>query len=81
MFDPSKVAYGLRNGRPDNRRYVYKGDRRDILTDKPLMGPDAHGVYWEPVRAYYENDETLIVFAPVHPDHLAARVANRVASP
>lgn len=37
-----------------------------------LMGPDAHGVHWRPVREYYdaEPDETLVVFAPVHPDDL-----------
>jgi len=67
-----KVAHGLMLGRPDNRRYVYDGDRRTMLDDKPLMGPDAHGVYWEPVRAYYDLalDSTLVVFAPVHPDNL-----------
>jgi len=78
MFDTDKMAFGLKLGRPDNRRYTYKGDRRDMLVNKPLMGPDAHGVYWEPVRAYYENACTLVVFAPVHPDDLTGRVVDKL---
>lgn len=80
MFDQdmAKMAFGLKLGRPDNRRYRYKGDRRDMLESKPLMGPDAHGVYWEPVRAYFENDETLMVFQPIHPDDLGDRVARKI---
>lgn len=68
---PDRVgAPGLKLGRPDNRRYKYKGDRRDLVDTPTLMGPDAHGVMWTPVRAYYENEETLVIFAPVHPDEL-----------
>lgn len=60
----------LKLGRPDNRRYRYKGDRTAMLDDPALMGPDAHGVFWRPVRAYPEGDETLVVFEPVHPDEV-----------
>lgn len=79
-IDPNtiKVATGLKLGRPDNRRYTYKGDRRNMIESQQLMGPDVHGVYWEPVRAYYENDETLVVFAPVHPDNLPDRVRRKL---
>jgi hypothetical protein len=78
MFDTQKVAHGLKIGRPDNRRYTYDGDRRHLVVDKPLLGPDAHGVYWEPVRAYFENGCTLVVYAPVHPDDLPGRVAGKL---
>lgn len=41
-----------------------------MIEEGTIVGPDAHGVHWEPIRAYYENAETLVVFAPVHPDNL-----------
>lgn len=66
----ARTGAGLKLGRPDNRRYTYRGDRRSMVENPKLMGPDAHGVYWQPVRAYYENGETLVVFAPVHPDDI-----------
>ena len=65
-------------GRPQNRRRVYPGDRTGILGENVLWGPDAHGVFWRPARAYYEPSareglgETLVVVAPVHPDELPA---------
>lgn len=70
------VATGLNLGRPANRKYVYRGDKRGVVAEAALMGPDAHGVYWRPLREYYEPtpDETLVVFAPVHPDDLPAGV-------
>ncbi len=69
-------ATGLQIGRPKNRTYTYPGDRRGMVDAASLMGPDAHGVFWQPLREYYEAepDETLVVFAPVHPDHLPAGV-------
>lgn len=70
---PEKSALGLKLGRPANRTYTYEGDRRNILDRPSIMGPDAHGVYWEPVRAYYENSKTLVVFAPIHPDQLSQK--------
>lgn len=75
MFSRSPVA-DIPLGRPRNRRRTYVGDRRDVLQDDTLWGPDAHGVFWRPVRAYFEPEargglgETLIVTAPVHPDEL-----------
>lgn len=74
MLEPQATGLGL--GRPKNRTYTYRGDRRGMVTTADLMGPDAHGVYWKPVREYYEPtpDETLVVFAPVHPDDLPAGV-------
>lgn len=74
MFDTNRIAYGLKLGRPDNRRYRYKGDRRDIVDEPHLMGPDAHGVSWWPVRAYFENGVTLVVYEPVHPDEIAGKL-------
>ncbi|MGV0805819.1 hypothetical protein [Mycolicibacterium setense] len=67
------VAVGLPLGRPDNRRYTYRGDRRELCDDPDLMGPDAHGVYWRPVRAYYdcEAGSTLVVYEPVHPEEVS----------
>lgn len=65
----------LKLGRPDDRRYRYDGDRRGMVDAAALMGPDAHGVYWKPVREYFENDQTLVIFAPVHPDNLPVGVA------
>lgn len=62
---------GLALGRPANRRKVYPGDRRALAQEQALMGPDVHGVWWRPVRAYYEAGETLVVFAPVHPNEVA----------
>jgi hypothetical protein len=61
-------------GRPDNRTYVYRGDKRGMVDGAQLMGPDVHGVYWQPLREYYEPepDETLVVFKPIHPDDVAA---------
>lgn len=77
MRDDPRVA-GLPMGRPANRKRVYRGDRRGLVADPAngLMGPDAHGVYWRPVREYYAPtpDETLVVFAPIHPDDLPAGV-------
>lgn len=66
------MTAALKLGRPDNRRKTYAGDRRDILDYAQLLGPDFHGVFWRPVRAYYdkEPDTTLIVYEPVHPDDL-----------
>lgn len=69
-----RQATGLGIGRPKNRTYTYPGDRRGMVDAASLMGPDVHGVYWRPLREYYEADETLVVFAPVHPDHLPAGV-------
>jgi len=72
MSDPA----GLKLGRPANRKRVYPGDRRTVVDEKPLWGPDVHGVFWTPVRAYYEQQardgagETLVITAPVHPDDL-----------
>jgi hypothetical protein len=61
----------LKLGRPADRRYTYKGDRRGMVAAGELMGPDAHGVYWKPLREYLNPDNTtLVVFAPVHPDLL-----------
>lgn len=77
MFDQTRVAHGLKLGRPDNRRYRYKGDKRGMVANPRLMGPDAHGVFWVPVREYYENSETLVVFAPVPPDDIPAPLRNR----
>ena len=76
MFDKTPVAHGLKLGRPDNRRYTYKGDRHDIVDEPRLLGPDAHGVAWWPVRAYYENGSTLVVFEPVHPDQIAEKLSD-----
>lgn len=59
-------------GRPKNRRRVFKGDRRSILDENVLWGPDAHGVYWRPVRAYFDDGETLVIASPVHPDEVPA---------
>lgn len=73
MFEP-RQAGALKMGRPDNRRYTYKGDRRSIVDEPELYGPDAHGVSWWPVRAYYENGETLVIYEPVHPDDIAKRL-------
>jgi hypothetical protein len=76
MFDHRPTAAGLPLGRPKNRTRTYAGDRRAIADEKPLWGPDAHGVYWRPQRAYYEPTarggvgETLVVIAPVHPEEL-----------
>lgn len=72
MFDPRVAALPL--GRPANRRRVLSGDRRGLVVEARILGPDVHGVYWRPVREYYEAvpDETLVVFAPVHPDELPA---------
>jgi len=72
MFNPDPVAHGLMMGRPDNRRYIYDGDRRSMPGDSILMGPDVYGVYWQPVRTYYDpvQDSTLVVFEPVDPDTL-----------
>lgn len=63
-------------GRPDNRKYNYPGDRRGLVEEAQLRGPDAHGVFWRPLREYYDEDvdKTLVVFCPVHPDELPARV-------
>lgn len=71
MFPGSPVA-DIPIGRPRNRKRVYRGDRTQILDENVLWGPDAHGVFWKPIRAYYEPapDETLVVTAPVHPDEL-----------
>ena len=75
MFNvPPRMAHGLKLGRPDNRSYRYKGDRRSIVDNPELLGPDAHGVAWWPVRCYYENDSTLVVFEPVHPDEIAGKL-------
>lgn len=74
LTDQGRVAYGLKMGRPDNRRYHYKGDRRDIVDEPRLYGPDAHGVAWWPIRCYYENGETLVIYEPVHPDDIPARL-------
>lgn len=63
----------LKLGRPDNRTYTYRGDRTGMVAAAPLMGPDAHGVFWRPVREYLENGNTLVVFAPVHPDEVTKR--------
>ncbi len=60
----------LKLGRPANRRRRLKGDRRSILDENVLWGPDAHGVYWRPVRAYFDDGETLVITEPVHPDEL-----------
>ena len=72
MFDHTPKETTLKLGRPDNRRYTYKGDKRYMTSKPALMGPDAHGVYWMPVRSYWDEDAdtTLVVFAPVHPDDL-----------
>lgn len=72
-----RVATGLKMGRPDNRRYTYKGDRRSIVAEPELLGPDAHGVAWWPIRCYYDeaSDTTLVVFEPVHPEQIAERLA------
>jgi hypothetical protein len=78
MFEPldkTPVAYGLKLGRPDNRRYTYQGDRRSMVKEPELMGPDAHGVSWLPVRAYYEDGKTLVVFTPIHPDEIGRFLA------
>jgi len=72
MFDYTPVAHGLRLGRPDNRRYIYDGDRRDLAEHPQIMGPDAHGVYWMTTRAYVRDGKTLVIFEPVHPDNLIA---------
>ena len=62
----------LKLGRPADRRYTYKGDRRGMVGT--LMGPDAHGVFWKAAREYFEDGKTLVVFQPVHPDDLPAGV-------
>lgn len=74
-----KDAAGLKLGRPDNRKSIYKGDRRGMTAAAELMGPDVHGVYWRPAREYYEAepDETLVIFHPVHPDELPAALRPR----
>lgn len=69
-----RIAHGLKTGRPDNRRYRYNGDRRDMVSEPRLFGPDAHGVYWWPIRCYYEDGKTLVVFEPVHPSQLQERM-------
>ncbi len=60
-------------GRPDNRRRRLPGDRRGQVAEGRLLGPDAHGVVWRPVREYFEDGETLVVYAPVHPSELGLR--------
>lgn len=57
-------------GRPANRSYRFKGDKTGMVAEGFLRGPDAHGVFWKPVREYLEDDKTLVVFAPVHPSEL-----------
>lgn len=77
MFDHTPVETKLKLGRPENRRYVYDGDRRHMSAHPTVMGPDAHGVYWMPVRSYYDTEQgkTLVVFSPVHPDDLKKAIA------
>jgi hypothetical protein len=61
----------LQLGRPADRKYRFKGDKRGMVAEGLLRGPDAHGVFWRPVREYPPEDgRTLVVFAPVHPDDL-----------
>lgn len=62
----------LQLGRPADRRYRYPGDKSGIVAEGMLRGPDAHGVYWRPVREYLEDGHTLVIFAPVHPSELPA---------
>ncbi|OYN80414.1 hypothetical protein CG716_09795 [Mycolicibacterium sphagni] len=59
-------------GRPDNRSCTYKGDRRGIVADAQLMGPDVDGVVWRPVREYFEDGKTRVIYEPVHPTELPA---------
>ncbi len=74
------VATDLKIGRPANRSRRYTGDRRGILDEGSLWGPDAHGVFWRPLRAYFDAEardgagETLVIVGPVHPDELHAGV-------
>ncbi|WP_396903027.1 hypothetical protein [Mycolicibacterium sp.] len=74
------IATDLKIGRPANRTRRYTGDRRSILEEGLLWGPDAHGVFWRPLRAYFDDPnsdgvgETLVILAPVHPDGLPAEV-------
>ncbi|MCG7610333.1 hypothetical protein [Mycobacterium sp. CnD-18-1] len=78
MLRGGPVAKDLKLGRPDNRSRRYAGDRRGLVDEDVLWGPDAHGVYWRPVRSYFDADaragagETLVIMAPVHPDELGA---------
>ncbi len=58
-------------GRPANRTRRLKGDRRGQVAEGRLLGHDAHGVFWRPVREYYQDDDTtLVVYEPVHPSEL-----------
>ena len=75
----------LQLGRPENRRKTYRGDRRGLVAEGRLLGHDAHGVFWRPVREYgldadgvtVADDQaavsTLVVFAPVHPSELGVQ--------